>query len=124
MHTDIIDYVTFTSQYSSMPGGNTVSGFLLIVDDNVEEDTESFSLHVHNCTNTVAGCSIVTAQYSLITITDNDNGSKYIAIATGFSSYKYTCIHIHLAMYCISLYKIISVHHTYMVIQYQCRNSF
>ena len=66
------DYENFTSQISSMAGGITVSGSVMIIDDNIDEDTESFSLHVHNCTNTVGGCSVL-MPYSLITITDNDS---------------------------------------------------
>ena len=66
------DYENFTSQITSMAGGTTVSGSVVIIDDNIDEDTESFSLHIHNCTNTVGGCFLST-RYSLITINDNDS---------------------------------------------------
>ena len=65
------DYENLTNAISSMAGGTTVTGSVTIIDDNISEDTESFSLHVHNCTNTVAGCS-VSIPYSLISISDND----------------------------------------------------
>ena len=66
------DYENFTSQITSMAGGTTVSGSVMIIDDNIDEDTESLSLHIHNCTNTVGGC-LLSTQYSLITIHDNDS---------------------------------------------------
>ena len=66
------DYENFTSQISSMAGGTTVSGSVMIIDDNIDEDTESFSLHIRNCTNTVGGC-LISTQYSVITIHDNDS---------------------------------------------------
>ena len=72
MHTDMNDYENLTSAISSTVGGTTVSGSVIIIDDMINEDTEMFSLHVHNCTNTVAGCSVL-LPYSLITINDNDS---------------------------------------------------
>ena len=68
------DYENLTSAISSTVGGTTVSGSVIIIDDMINEDTETFSLHVHNCTNTVAGCSAL-VPYSAIIINDND--SKY-----------------------------------------------
>ena len=66
------DYENFTNPISSVVGGTTVSGSVTIIDDIINEDTETFSLHIHNCTNNVSGCSVL-VQYSTITINDNDS---------------------------------------------------
>ena len=66
------DYENLTNPISSTPGGTTVSGSVMIVDDIINEDIESFSLHIHNCTNNVSGCSVL-VQYSTVTINDNDS---------------------------------------------------
>ena len=66
------DYENLTNPITSSIGGTTVSGSVDIINDNINEDTEMLSLHIHNCTNTVAGCS-VTLPYSTINITDDDS---------------------------------------------------
>ena len=71
MHIDMNDYENLTNPISSMVGGTMLSGSVSIIDDIINEDTESFSLHIHNCTNNVTGCSVL-MPYSLITINDND----------------------------------------------------
>ena len=71
MHTDMNDYDILTNPISSMVGGTMLSGSVSIIDDIINEDTESFSLRIHNCTNNVAGCSVL-IQYSQMTINDND----------------------------------------------------
>ena len=96
-----------------MAGGITVSGSVMIIDDNIDEDTESFSLHVHNCTNDVAGCSAFVL-YSLITINDND--SKYLLLLPAKYMYAYTLI--------ISVYTKFYWRILHMAIPYQCHNSF
>ena len=68
------DYENLTSIISTMVGGTTVSGSVVIIDDMINEDMEAITLHIHNCTNNVTGCSSI-QPYSLITINDND--SKY-----------------------------------------------
>ena len=67
------DYENLTNPITSLAGGTTVSGSVDIVNDNINEGSELFSLHIHNCTNTAAdGCS-VTMPYALINITDDDS---------------------------------------------------
>ena len=67
------DYENLTSPITSSVGGTTVSGSVDIINDSTNEDTEMLTLHIHNCTNTVAGCSVVLLQYSTINITDDDS---------------------------------------------------
>ena len=71
MHADMNDYENLTNPISSMVGGTMLSGSVSIIDDIINEDTESFSLRIHNCTNNVTGCSVL-IRYSQITINDND----------------------------------------------------
>ena len=70
------DYENLTSIITSSVGGTTVSGSVDIIDDNMVEVAQGFSLHIHNCTNTAVGCSF-SFPYFTITITDND-GMYYI----------------------------------------------
>ena len=72
MHIGVTDYENLTNPVSSMVGSTTVSGSVTIIDDIMNEDTESFSLYVHNCTNNVTGCSVL-IPYSTIIISDNDS---------------------------------------------------
>ena len=72
MHTDINDYENLTNLITSSAGSNTVSGSVDIINDNMIEDTETIILHIHNCTNTAANCSVL-LPYSSISITDNDS---------------------------------------------------
>ena len=67
----MMDYDNLTNPITSSAGSNTVSGSVDVVDDNIMEGTESFSLHIHNCTNTAVGCSVLIA-YFLINIVDDD----------------------------------------------------
>ena len=85
LHTDMNDYENLTNPITSSVGATTVSGTVDIINDNIIEDTEMLSLHIHNCTNTAAACSNL-VQYSSITITDDDsmynNTILYAYIAT------------------------------------------
>ena len=65
------DYENLTTVITSLPGDTTLSGSVEIIDDNDFEGFEDFTLHLHNCTNTVAGCSL-SRMYLVINITDND----------------------------------------------------
>ena len=67
----MMDYENLTNPITSSAGSNTVSGSVDVVDDNIMEGTESFSLHIHNCTNTAVGCSVL-IPYFLINIADDD----------------------------------------------------
>ena len=65
------DYANLANPITSSAGSTIVSGSVDIINDNIMEGTESFSLHIHNCTNTAADCFAV-LPYLQITITDDD----------------------------------------------------
>ena len=82
------DYENLTSSITSSVGGTTVSGSVDIINDSTNEDTEMLSLHIHNCTNTAAGCSVL-LQYSTITITDDDSMYYIMGINMLLAGYIY-----------------------------------
>ena len=67
----MMDYENLANPVTSSPGSNTVSGSVDIINDNIMEGTESFSLHIHNCSNTAVGCSVL-LPYLSISIIDDD----------------------------------------------------
>ena len=67
------DYENLTSPITSSVGATNVSGSVDIINDNIVETSESFTLHIHNCTNTAAGCSVSMPNSTTIIITDDDS---------------------------------------------------
>lgn len=67
------DYSGVTTTISSDPGGNTASGNVFIINDDVNEDSETITFSLSSCTNDVAAaCNIGSLMNFTLTITDND----------------------------------------------------
>jgi len=73
------DYRDLSSPITSLNGGTNASGTVTILNDDANEDTESFSLHLHNCTNTVAQCTLNSLIYASIIINDNDGMYYFVS---------------------------------------------
>ena len=90
------DFTNLTNPITSVAGGTTVTGSVDIINDNLIENSEGFTLHLHNCTNTASSCFLLTP-YSNITINDDD--SKYYDWVGGYS---HLVIKIDLSLYSYS----------------------
>ena len=66
------DYRNLSTPITSMVGSNTVSGSVTIINDNTNEDTEMFTIHIDNCSNSVAVCT-PSLMNTTLTIAINDD---------------------------------------------------
>ena len=72
------DYRMLSTPIMSSIGESTVSGSIIITDDDTNEDTEMFTIHIDNCTNNLAPCVPGMMNLTIITIDDNDGNVTYI----------------------------------------------
>ena len=69
------DYQQPSSPITSSVGDNTVSGSIRIIDDDENEDSETFTVQIVNCTNTAVLCTPAMMNTTLtITINGPNDG--------------------------------------------------
>ena len=67
-----MDYTMLSTPITSSVGNSTVSGSVRIINDDENEDTETFTIRIDNCTDLMASCDPGIMDNLTITIEDDD----------------------------------------------------